>query len=217
MGVRKRSPLAEREQYVRDYTFPAPVLDRVRAGNPTLTADGLARVETALREWLVACTYRDGRALANPSTLADAAWSDFAACTPDYAEFCRHAFGRIESPSDPQPDTPPEVAAANTVAAWDRSQWSEEREAVMFGCDRELGIPTALSVEVDAARHLTREAFAAYITGRMRRRRFRRGRRGSANDPSMWLFPALDHRSRKGRFDFGQIPRDGFYGPGGAG
>ena len=128
MGLRKRSSLAEREQYVRDYTFPAPVLDRVRTGNPTLTADGLARVETALREWLVACTYRDGRELANPSTIADVAWSEFAACTPDYAEFCRHAFGRIEPPRDLQPGTPPEVAAANAVAAWDRSRWSDERE-----------------------------------------------------------------------------------------
>ena len=87
----------------------------------------------------------------------------------------------------------------------------------MFGCDRELGIPTELSVDVDGARHLTREAFAAYITGRMRRRRFRGGPSGSANDPSMWLFPALYHRRRRGRFDFGQMPRDGFFGPGGIG
>ena len=212
----KRSTLAQREGYVRGYRFPAAVAQDVGRAHGELSDDDLRRAEIALREWLVASVYRERREIGVPSRAVDWLWQEFVSLAADHREFCQHAFGsHRDSPSDSSSHIPTDVAMANAVAAWDRSKWSRERDAVMFELDRELELPDAICVDPDSSRALTRQAFAAVLTGRLRHRRFQLAARTPSNDAALWLFPG-QYVGSKRRFDLGQLPQEGFFGPGGA-
>ena len=91
----RRARVARREQYIRSYTFPPGLLDRLAKARPQLAFKDVALTSHALRHFFLAYLRARGQFVAMPSQLADDLWHEFILYTKNYEVFCRHAFGRF--------------------------------------------------------------------------------------------------------------------------
>jgi hypothetical protein len=103
---------AERIAFVNAYAFSASVQQRLKSKHPELTADGLALVEAAARQWFRIVASQPRSELSMPSRLVDDLWHEFMLHTRDYAAFCKAAFGRFLH-HQPETAMSPKRAAAN--------------------------------------------------------------------------------------------------------
>jgi hypothetical protein len=84
---------ARRADYIRSYTLPAGLYDRLRKRRPELTIKDCQLVSHALRQFFLAYLKSGHKFVSMPSQVADDLWHEFILYTKNYEHFCRHAFG----------------------------------------------------------------------------------------------------------------------------
>jgi len=146
---------ARRHEFIAGYRFPASLRGKIGAKYPDLTFAQLDRVLEALRSYFRACLdAQSGRRLARqvgmPSRVVDDAWHEFILMTEAYTAFCGQAFGRyLHHTPEGQMRMPMQDALANTLH-FTRNELPPGAAGLLgaavampllFGIDRELGIP----------------------------------------------------------------------------
>ena len=82
-----------RAQFIRGYTFPHGLFDKVRAKRPQLDTKELQLVARGLRQFFLAYLNGGQRYVSMPSQVADDLWHEFILYTRHYDTFCGRAFG----------------------------------------------------------------------------------------------------------------------------
>lgn len=91
----RRWQAAARAAFVRRYTLPKGIFDKLRARHPGLTTKDCQLVAHALRQFFLAYIQGGFRPVAMPSQVADDLWHEFILHTRSYEQFCARAFGRF--------------------------------------------------------------------------------------------------------------------------
>lgn len=84
-----------RAEFIRSYSFPRGLLDKLHAKRPSLDAKQLQLVARALRQFFLAHLNSDRKYVSMPSQVADDLWHEFILYTRGYEAFCKRAFGRF--------------------------------------------------------------------------------------------------------------------------
>ncbi len=84
---------ARREQYIRTYSYPPGLFDRLSKRHPELAFKDIALISRALRHFFLAHMKSGGQFVSMPSQVVDDLWHEFILHTKNYEVFCRHAFG----------------------------------------------------------------------------------------------------------------------------
>ncbi|MCC2682400.1 MAG: hypothetical protein K0S36_1964 [Nitrosospira multiformis] len=81
-------------QFLKTYTFPSLIEERVKERYPHLSGAQLSLVTLGLRQFFL-LSKTSGEPLSMPSRVVDAAWHEFILLTRGYANFCREGMGRF--------------------------------------------------------------------------------------------------------------------------
>lgn len=84
-----------RAQFIRTYTFPPGLLDRLARKRPGLSEKDRSLVGRALRQFFLAYLGGGRRFVSMPSQVTDDLWHEFILYTRHYEAFCKEAFGRL--------------------------------------------------------------------------------------------------------------------------
>jgi len=120
-----------RAEFIRSYTFPRGLLDKLRTRRPDLDLKEMQLVGRALRQFFLAHLLSGRKFVSMPSQVTDDLWHEFILYTRNYDEFCRRAFGRFMH------HTPAVVLGA------DRQNNSGLRRAWWYACKQENINPSA--------------------------------------------------------------------------
>jgi hypothetical protein len=82
-----------REQFIRDYRWPAGLLERLEKQHTGFERKDSALVSRGLRQFFLAYSRSGKRFVSMPSQVADDLWHEFILYTREYQSFCRKAFG----------------------------------------------------------------------------------------------------------------------------
>lgn len=85
----------KRERYIRDYTLPKGLYERLKERRPELETKDCMLVARGLRKFFLAYLNSGRKFVAMPSQVADDLWHEFILYTKAYDDFCKHAFGRF--------------------------------------------------------------------------------------------------------------------------
>ena len=86
---------SRRAAFIKRYTFPPSIREKVRERYPHLSDAQLRKVMDGLREYFQVCNYAGRRFVSMPSQVVDVAWHEFILFTRRYDKFCTDAFGRF--------------------------------------------------------------------------------------------------------------------------
>lgn len=84
-----------RAEFIRSYTFPRVLFDKLRTKRPELEAKDMQLIARALRQFFLAHLLSGRKFVSMPSQVTDDLWHEFILYTRSYNEFCRRAFGRF--------------------------------------------------------------------------------------------------------------------------
>ena len=82
-----------RVEFIRTFTFPRGLFDKLALRRPELTRKDASLVARGLRQFFLAYLNGGRRFVSMPSQVADDLWHEFILYTRNYEQFCRHAFG----------------------------------------------------------------------------------------------------------------------------
>jgi hypothetical protein len=99
---------------VNAFVFPSGVRQRFTDHHRDLSADDVATVEAAARQWFRLAAGHPKAKLSMPSVVVDDLWHELVLQSREYAAFCEAAFGRLLP-------HPPESAMGAATAAGNRS------------------------------------------------------------------------------------------------
>jgi hypothetical protein len=85
----------KRERYIRDYTLPKGLYERLRKRRPELEMKDCMLVARGLRKFFLAHLNSGRKFVSMPSQVVDDLWHEFILYTKAYDDFCKHAFGRF--------------------------------------------------------------------------------------------------------------------------
>jgi hypothetical protein len=111
-----------REAFIRSYTFPSSLRNKLSAKYPSLTAPQLDMVFRALRQYFLACLTANvvsrGGSMGMPSRVTDDLWHEFMLVSREYANFCQQAFGGfLHHTPDTEMKQPIQIALGATLRA----------------------------------------------------------------------------------------------------
>jgi hypothetical protein len=86
---------ARRAEFIRHYSFPRGLIEKLQARRPGLPAKDGQLVARALRQFFVAHLAARRQFVSMPSQITDDLWHEFILYTRNYEDFCRRAFGRF--------------------------------------------------------------------------------------------------------------------------
>lgn len=86
---------ARRAEFIRHYTFPKGLIEKLQARRPGLPAKDGQLVARALRQFFLAHLAAKRQFVSMPSQVTDDLWHEFILYTRNYDDFCRRAFGRF--------------------------------------------------------------------------------------------------------------------------
>lgn len=89
----RRQAALQRDHYIREFTLPAGLLDRLAKRRPEFSLKDRVLVARALRQFFLVYLHSGRRFVAMPSQAADDLWHEFILYTKNYDAFCRKAFG----------------------------------------------------------------------------------------------------------------------------
>lgn len=150
---------AVRAEFVRHYTLPYGIFDKLRVEHPSLTTRDCQLITQALQQFFLAYLKGGFQSVSMPSQITDDLWHEFILYTKAYHHFCIKAFGRFLH------HTP--AAVLGSVAAQDqglRRCWRlvcrEEginprqptRVPLLFAIDGQLNIPGGFRYVADCNR-----------------------------------------------------------------
>jgi hypothetical protein len=84
---------ARRAEFIRSYTLPKGLFDKLRQRHPQLSLKDCQLVAQALRQFFLAYLAGRQRPVAMPSQVVDDLWHEFILYTRNYQAFCQQAFG----------------------------------------------------------------------------------------------------------------------------
>ncbi len=86
---------AVRAEFVRQYTLPYGIFDKLKDEHPSLTARDCQLITQALRQFFLAYLKGGFQSVSMPSQITDDLWHEFILYTKAYHHFCAKAFGRF--------------------------------------------------------------------------------------------------------------------------
>jgi hypothetical protein len=86
---------AAREEYLRHYTLPKGLFEKLQARHPDLSRKDCELVAQGLHQFFLAYLHGGFRFVSMPSQVVDDLWHEFILYTRNYQHFCRKAFGRF--------------------------------------------------------------------------------------------------------------------------
>jgi len=95
VSIWKKSQTAVRAEYIREYTFPPGLFDKLRNKRPELTLKDCQLASHALRQFFLAYLKSGCKFVSMPSQVADDLWHELILYTRHYELFCNKAFGRF--------------------------------------------------------------------------------------------------------------------------
>jgi hypothetical protein len=95
LALWQRQSTLRREAYIRNFTLPRGLFEKLRARHPHLTLKDCQLVARGLRQFFLAYLKSGRRFVSMPSQVADDLWHEFILYTKNYDAFCRTAFGRF--------------------------------------------------------------------------------------------------------------------------
>ncbi|MEC5384362.1 hypothetical protein VVD49_01435 [Uliginosibacterium sp. H3] len=84
---------ARRAEYIRSFTLPHGLFERLQKHHPQLTLKDCQLVSKGLRQFFLAYLKGGRQYVSMPSQVADDLWHEFILYTRNYQQFCRKAFG----------------------------------------------------------------------------------------------------------------------------
>ena len=84
-----------RDRYIRDYTLPKGLYERLKKRRPELEMKDCMLVARGLRKFFLAHLNSGRKFVAMPSQVVDDLWHEFILYTKAYDDFCKHAFGQF--------------------------------------------------------------------------------------------------------------------------
>jgi hypothetical protein len=84
-----------RADFIRQYTLPQGLFDKLRQRHPHLTLKDCQLVAQALRQFFLAHHSSRLQQVSMPSQVTDDLWHEFILYTRNYQAFCQQAFGRF--------------------------------------------------------------------------------------------------------------------------
>lgn len=84
-----------REAYIRNFTLPQGLFEKLRKQHPHLTLKDCQLVSQGLRQFFLAYLKSRHRHVSMPSQVVDDLWHEFILYTRNYDAFCQKAFGRF--------------------------------------------------------------------------------------------------------------------------
>lgn len=84
-----------RADFIRQFTLPQGLFDKLRQRHPQLTLKDCQLVAQALRQFFLAHLASRLQQVSMPSQVTDDLWHEFILYTRNYEAFCRQAFGRF--------------------------------------------------------------------------------------------------------------------------
>ena len=82
-----------RDAYIRSFTLPYGLFDKLRQRHPSLTTKDCQLVAAGLRQFFLAYRRSGRQYVSMPSQVVDDLWHEFILHTRAYDAFCRKAFG----------------------------------------------------------------------------------------------------------------------------
>jgi hypothetical protein len=86
---------AARAEFIRQFTFPKGLFDKLQKKRPGLSLKDCQLVALALRRFFLAYLNANRKPISMPSQAADDLWHEFILYTKSYDAFCNRAFGRF--------------------------------------------------------------------------------------------------------------------------
>jgi hypothetical protein len=86
---------ARRAEFIRHYSFPKGLIEKLQARRPGLAARDGQLVARALRQFFLTHLAAKRQFVSMPSQVTDDLWHEFILYTRHYEDFCRRAFGRF--------------------------------------------------------------------------------------------------------------------------
>lgn len=86
---------ARRADFIRQFTLPQGLFDKLRQRHPQLTLKDCQLVAQALRQFFLTHLHSGLQQVSMPSQVADDLWHEFILYTRNYQAFCERAFGRF--------------------------------------------------------------------------------------------------------------------------
>lgn len=93
--VAVKQQVARRAEFIRTYTLPKGLFERLRKRRPELTLKDCQLVSQGLRQFFLAYLKSGRKFVSMPSQVVDDLWHEFILYTRNYDQFCRTAFGRF--------------------------------------------------------------------------------------------------------------------------
>jgi hypothetical protein len=148
-----------RESFIRQFVFPASVLQGLQKNYPALQEKDLHLVARALRQYFLAYARSRGRPVGMPSRAVDVLWHEFILDTAAYQDFCNKAFGKLfhHIPAGKEPATNSKGDALRVT--WRFACLEENidprnatRLPLLFAIDAKLNIPDGHLYELDVVK-----------------------------------------------------------------
>jgi len=170
--VWRGSTRLKRAEFIRTYTLPRGLYDKLRKTRPELELKDCALIARGLRHFFLAYLNSGRKFVAMPSQAADDMWHEFILYTREYERFCRRAFGGFFHHS------PAAVlgAAVQSNDGLKRAWWHACKEEninplnatrlpLLFALDSKLNIANGFYYELDCKRVPTRGTLRTYCAG----------------------------------------------------
>jgi hypothetical protein len=93
--VARKLRAARRADFIRGYSFPKGLIERLQKRRPGMAAKDGQLVARALRQFFLAHLKSGRRFVSMPSQVTDDMWHEFILYTRNYQDFCARAFGRF--------------------------------------------------------------------------------------------------------------------------
>lgn len=90
-----RTRRSQRAEFIRSYTFPLGLFEKLRRKHPQLSLKDCQLVTQGLRQFYLAHLKSGRQFVSMPSQVVDDLWHEFILYTRNYDGFCRKAFGRF--------------------------------------------------------------------------------------------------------------------------
>jgi len=149
---------AQRENYIRNFAFPAGIIEKLKRRHPHLDTTELDLVAKGLRQFFLSYQRGGYRFVPMPSQVADDLWHDLILYTRFYDFFCRKAFGRFFHHTPAVELTNHRQSNAGLRRCWRFSCHEENidplspsRLPLLFALDRQLNINNGFFYSADCS------------------------------------------------------------------
>ena len=157
-----------RERFLKHYSFPKSIPDKLLKHYPHLNAEQLDRVMYGLREYFAICNTAGKRMISMPSQVVDMAWHEFILFTRSYEDFCKQGLGRFLHHTPAEAMSTPQIAKDGIKRAWRLSCLREDLDPkntlvlpTLFVLDSELSIPDGFEYVMNCSGEDGRKVYCA--------------------------------------------------------